>query len=443
MVVAPRWTGLEAAALRKARRMSVRAYAAHLGVSAATVANWDNRGELARLNTETQQMLDIDLERAPDDVQQRFTSAFASESQGVADGTSTEGPVNQTEVIGEAEVSSHAPQLVAAGIPADADADLVELTAVLERRGISSGALISAELAGERLDQRFARLGTVETLTRVRLLMTSVVSQMNMPQPLRHQRRLVALIARLAGLRAWGCFDLDQLGEAERWYDVAVSAAQDAEAWSLGAWLLGAQSLVPWHRRDRQSAVAIIERGIYFAGRGSDSTTVAWLHALHARGRASLGDSHGFDTARELAEEAADHSSERDRRHGMDFHEGVLDLRYYEGTSRLLLAQPDSAATSLRGSLESLPPTHTKARAVLTIALADAAVQSDDLHQAVNLTRGALAATSSQPIMPILQQARRIRRQVSHRDPGVANELDDDLHQFAGALAAASSGAAL
>jgi hypothetical protein len=52
--------------------MSVRGYAAHLGVSAATVANWDSRGELARLNTETQQLLDIDLARASADVCERF-----------------------------------------------------------------------------------------------------------------------------------------------------------------------------------------------------------------------------------------------------------------------------------------------------------------------------------------------------------------------------------
>jgi hypothetical protein len=321
--------------------------------------------------------------------------------------------------------------------------DLLELIAVLERRGISSDALISAELTAERLDQHFARLGAVETLQRIRPIMTSVVAQLNVPQPLRHQRRLVALLARLAGLRAWGCFDLDQLSEAERWYDVAAAAAQDAEAWSLGAWLLGAQSLIPWHRRDRQRTVSIIERGIYFAGRGSDSTTVAWLHALHARGRASLGDRHGFNTARGLAEDAADHSSERDRRHGMDFDQGVLDLRYYEGTGRLLLAQPDSAAASLRGSRDSLPPSHVKARAVLTLAIADAAVQSRDLDLAVSLTRDALVMSNSQAIMPILQQARRVRRQVSQRNPDAARDLDGDLTQFADALVAASFGADL
>lgn len=66
------WTGQEARALRLARRMSVRAFAAHLGVTTATVSNWDSRGRLARLRTETQELLDTDLARAPYEVRERF-----------------------------------------------------------------------------------------------------------------------------------------------------------------------------------------------------------------------------------------------------------------------------------------------------------------------------------------------------------------------------------
>jgi transcriptional regulator with XRE-family HTH domain len=74
MIVIRRWTGREAAALRQAKRMSIRAFAAHLGVTVATVSNWESRGELARLRTETQQILDLDLARAPDDVKQRLAA---------------------------------------------------------------------------------------------------------------------------------------------------------------------------------------------------------------------------------------------------------------------------------------------------------------------------------------------------------------------------------
>lgn len=315
------------------------------------------------------------------------------------------------------------------------DADFVEFVQVLDQRGIRPGALTAAELAGARLDQQFARLGPDEALSQVRVLMDAVLHHLRGPQSLSHQRRLVTLAGRLAGLRAWGCFDIDAHGEAERWFDVAVSAAQDAEAWSLGAWLLGAQSLIPWHRRDFRQTVSLIERGIYFAGQGTDSTTVAWLHALEARGRASLRDSHGFKTAYARAEEAAEYSNERDRRHGMDFDQGVLDLRYYAGTSRLLLREPDKATPVLRGSLAALPSSHTKARAVVTLALADGAAQSGQVDQAIDLTRKALAATRHQPIMPILQQARRVRRLVHQRSPADAGRLDDELNGFMLALA--------
>jgi transcriptional regulator with XRE-family HTH domain/tetratricopeptide (TPR) repeat protein len=67
-----RWSGREARALREAKRMSVREFAAHLGVNDAAVSNWERRGELARLRYQTQQILDVDLARSDKDVQERF-----------------------------------------------------------------------------------------------------------------------------------------------------------------------------------------------------------------------------------------------------------------------------------------------------------------------------------------------------------------------------------
>ena len=46
-----RWTGREARALREAQRLSVRDFAARLGVGDASVSKWEGRGELARLRT--------------------------------------------------------------------------------------------------------------------------------------------------------------------------------------------------------------------------------------------------------------------------------------------------------------------------------------------------------------------------------------------------------
>jgi hypothetical protein len=104
-----------------------------------------------------------------------------------------------------------------------------------------------------------------------------------------------------------------------------------------------------------------------------------------------------------------------------------------------LLRRPDLAAPPLRGSRAALPESHTKARAVLTLALADAAMQSDNVEQAVDLTHHALAATQHQPIMPILQQARRIQRLIRRRNPAAGDGLEDELKGFARALSRAAT----
>ncbi|MFI7543818.1 hypothetical protein [Actinoplanes sp. NPDC049599] len=319
------------------------------------------------------------------------------------------------------------------------DLDLVEFARVLDQHGISSAELTAVELACERLDHDFARTPPHELLAKVRMLIRHVSARLSEPQPLGHHERLVRLAARLAGLRAWACFDIDDHSTAERWYDGAVTAAQQTRAWGLGAWLLGAQSLIPWHRRDLGRTVKLIERGIYFASQGSDATTRAWLHALHARSHAGMGNTGGFEAAYALAQEAAEYSNERDRRHGMDFAHGALDLRYYHGTSRLLLQQPEKAEPELTGSLADLPESHTKARAVLSLFLADAAVQQDNIDEAVELTRQALTSTVEQPIMPILQQGRRIQRLVTQRRPAECGHLDAALLDFSQAMTTVAS----
>ena len=61
--VVARWSGLEARALREAKRMSVREFAALLGINVGAVSTWEKRGTRAQLLFETQQLLDTDLGR--------------------------------------------------------------------------------------------------------------------------------------------------------------------------------------------------------------------------------------------------------------------------------------------------------------------------------------------------------------------------------------------
>lgn len=65
------WTSREARALR----LSVRAFAEHLGVAPRTVSKWEHFGESTRPQPDTQAILDTALSQASPDVRLRLPQA--------------------------------------------------------------------------------------------------------------------------------------------------------------------------------------------------------------------------------------------------------------------------------------------------------------------------------------------------------------------------------
>jgi hypothetical protein len=73
----PLWSGREVRALREARRMSVRGFGAHLGVSDRMVSNWEAGGEAVRPRPANQAILDTSLALASAEIKSRFTHLVA------------------------------------------------------------------------------------------------------------------------------------------------------------------------------------------------------------------------------------------------------------------------------------------------------------------------------------------------------------------------------
>ncbi|MEQ4193773.1 hypothetical protein [Streptomyces sp. YIM 103828] len=84
MTTVHRWTGLEARALRLALRMSVRTFAAHLGVGTRTVSKWEKLLSTTEPRQDTQAILDTALARAELSVHLRFETSL--HEAGRADG---------------------------------------------------------------------------------------------------------------------------------------------------------------------------------------------------------------------------------------------------------------------------------------------------------------------------------------------------------------------
>ncbi|GAT68855.1 DNA-binding protein [Planomonospora sphaerica] len=77
MATVQQWSGLEARALRQALRMSVRAFAGHLGVAVATVSKWERLGAGTQPRPDTQAILDTALARSDASVHLRFETLLS------------------------------------------------------------------------------------------------------------------------------------------------------------------------------------------------------------------------------------------------------------------------------------------------------------------------------------------------------------------------------
>lgn len=76
MISVQRWSGREAALLRQALRMSLREFAAYLGVSDRAVSKWEAGGASLIPRKETQAILDTALERSSEEARARFAEAI-------------------------------------------------------------------------------------------------------------------------------------------------------------------------------------------------------------------------------------------------------------------------------------------------------------------------------------------------------------------------------
>jgi transcriptional regulator with XRE-family HTH domain len=82
--VVRRWTGVEVRAVRHAVRMSLREFAAHLGVSDRMVSKWEAGGSGMVPSVVNQAALDTCLARASNDARERFADELAAADRSAA-----------------------------------------------------------------------------------------------------------------------------------------------------------------------------------------------------------------------------------------------------------------------------------------------------------------------------------------------------------------------
>ena len=86
MATVTTWTGRDANALRNALRMSVTAFAEHLGAARRTVAKWSSQGDKVLPRADMQAALDTVLTRATPEARERFEAMRTTGTSGATAG---------------------------------------------------------------------------------------------------------------------------------------------------------------------------------------------------------------------------------------------------------------------------------------------------------------------------------------------------------------------
>lgn len=278
MPTVQRWTGGETKALRQAMRLSVRAFAAHLGVDARTVNKWEARGASITLLPDTQALLDTALDRSPDDVKTRFTQTEQHNDQAG----------NEHAVLSAA--NSHSLKLaVWRGVSSSGGEQYEALE--LARRVAASD--VSAETLG-RLEGMVDELAIMYSVTPpqeligpVRQHASYVMLLLDERKTLEEHRRLLIAGAWLSLIAATLNIDLEQRAAAKSWLATAASLAQQADQSEICAWRYETEAWQVLNNGDYHHAVQLSRAAQRIAPRGSSAAIQAT--AQEGRAWARLG----------------------------------------------------------------------------------------------------------------------------------------------------------
>ncbi|WP_329051226.1 XRE family transcriptional regulator [Amycolatopsis sp. NBC_01488] len=378
MTAVDRWTGQEAAALRAALRMTVRDFAARLGIGVRTVSNWEARREGITPLPEMQAVLDTVLAQADDDVQERFSLTRSSGS-----GTSVA-------AVSPASAAPVAPDLsldvlmewttgdfrlsrseAAEAIERFTASDMATRRAFLMGLSLLSGTplvrqvqrwVAALPMAPVSTDQLGAdQLSDLEqSVTFFRrwdasgaggLHRKAVVGQLNAvaetlgePHAVATERRLFQVAAELAQLAGWMTYDTGSFGLAQRYYLLALGACQHADAPDLGAKIVGDMTQMLTALGFYDDSLSLVQTALASLPRHGNALVRSELLGLEARACAQLGRQEASNARRAVdacieAYQAAPPTDRPDWVHYMN--QAEVECLAANAYTELALAEPE------------------------------------------------------------------------------------------------------
>ncbi|BAD60280.1 hypothetical protein NFA_54280 [Nocardia farcinica IFM 10152] len=450
------WSGRETRALRDAKRMSIREFAAHLGVHERLVSKWEAGGSRVHPRPVNQAALDTSLARSDEVVRARFAALVDQ-------------PLLDRPSVAEVRTGPAAP--VPSGVSSDADLlALIDagairgdaLASISERDLIMAAAHEASDHVGraestnvgastlEQLDADVVRIAndyvhippvpmTVEML-RVRRRVYRLLEGHQRPADTSH---LYLLAGTLTGLLANASTDLGYLDAAAEQVRAAWAYAELCGHNGLRAWTRGMHALIEYRSRRPRRALLLAQSGQQYA---ESATARVRLLNIEARVWSTLGSAADTDRCVRAADAAREHGATDDLHDEIGGVFGFPDAKaqYYAGATYIHLGQAEQALAATRRAIElyangPLEKRSYGAEALARVDSATAHLINGSLDGAAEALDPVLALDEDKRIAQLEERLSGVRGRIAdprYRDSAQARALDERIEEFCAATAA-------
>lgn len=416
-----RWTGVEALSLRQARRMSVREFAAHLGLSASSVANWERRGNRIRLRMETQTILDADLRMASDEVRSRFWAAC--------------GNLGRTTMVQQSRVSEpdlgRDDNLVARATEVVVRGDVSHLAGSRFTFSVSppARAVVPARIGSADVDRIVAATvlfrdwdnrwggGLSRAAVLAQLQWLAEVANTVVCSSLAVNRQLLTALADLASVAAFLCYDVEEHASARTLWLLGLDAgkeADNADVVSSTLLQLAHQALHLDRPTDALELVRLARSStVGSPHRGATELALAEIAAYEGWSHASLGAVQACHLALGRAEDHFGNASKAEVPPWLE-HFDQVELTALRGHAYHVLAEAEPAVaehavTLLNEAVKGRRGEYSRSRTLNLIALSATHFRSGRSEEAIAAGAQALDGAESLASPRAVERLRRLR----------------------------------
>jgi len=266
MATVSTWSGREARALREALRLSVRGFAAYLGVNERTVTKWEAGGISARPRPDLQAALDTALEQASGEAVARFETAIrtgqpAAENRGLPTSRPSAALQNVDEAV---SIAAH---------------ESTELLAWAEAENVGELTLEQLHSEVRRISHAYLKEPTVPLFRRTCQLRDRAFTLLAGRHRPSHARDLYAAAGWSLTVLAWMSVDLGRPDAGEDHARTAWLCAGRAEHDGLRAWVRATQHTAAFWQDDFGRAAQYAADGLRYAT-GSAALFLASAYAV-------------------------------------------------------------------------------------------------------------------------------------------------------------------